>query len=58
MKIDEIIDDTHPEETALASQADRSIMETLELLGLPQRSSQIIPVGKDTVRFNKETTIN
>jgi hypothetical protein len=49
---------THPEGTALASPADRSIMETLELLGSPQRSSQIIPVGKDTVRFNKDTTIN
>ncbi|MDG9931262.1 LysM domain-containing protein, partial [Pseudomonas sp. GD04042] len=49
---------THPSSTALASVGDRLVMETLELLGSPQRSSQIIPVGKEVVRFNKSTTIN
>ncbi|WP_044290863.1 RHS repeat domain-containing protein [Rivularia sp. PCC 7116] len=44
---------THPGGTAAASQADKDLLETLELLGSPQRSSQIVPSGKDVIRFDK-----
>ena len=47
---------THPGGTPWASSADMNVMRYLETLGSPQRSSQIVPVGKDVVRFNKDTT--
>lgn len=31
-------------------------MRFLEAIGSPQRSSQIVPVGKDVVRFSKDVT--
>ena len=42
---------THPSGTAFASQADMDVLNLLKLVGSPQRSSQIVPVGKDVVRF-------
>ncbi|OQS43057.1 hypothetical protein, partial [Chromobacterium haemolyticum] len=42
---------THPGGTAFASQADMDVLNLLKLAGSPQRSSQIVPVGKDVVRF-------
>jgi hypothetical protein len=47
---------THPGGTAAASQADKNFLEALELLGSPQRSSQIVPSGKDVIRFNKSSS--
>ncbi|WCM27853.1 hypothetical protein NDN01_02675 [Sphingomonas sp. QA11] len=46
---------THPRGTRVASQGDMDVLRTLELLGSPQRSSQLIPVGRDmTVRFDSK----
>jgi hypothetical protein len=42
---------THPGGTSFASQADMDVLELLKLAGSPQRSSQIVPVGKEVVRF-------
>jgi hypothetical protein len=41
---------THPGGTSFASQADMDVLDLLKLAGSPQRSSQIVPVGKDVVR--------
>lgn len=49
IKIDK---DTHPAGTAYPSSADMSLLNRLRRLGSPQKSSQIIPIGKDTIRFN------
>ena len=46
-----LINHTHPRGSAFASEADYNVLEVLKLLGSPQRSSQIIPVGKAPVRF-------
>jgi hypothetical protein len=43
---------THPGGTAGASLADMRIMKYLESIGSPQRSSQIVPSGKDVIRFS------
>ena len=42
---------THPGGTSFASQGDMDVLDLLKLAGSPQRSSQIVPVGKDVVRF-------
>lgn len=43
--------------TGGARLGDRLVMERLEAIGSPQRSSQIIPIGKNgTVRFNSSGT--
>ena len=47
---------THPGGTAWASPQDMNVMRFLEAIGSPQRSSQIVPVGKDVVRFSKDVT--
>ena len=48
---------THPKGSVGASLGDRMVMKRLEAIGSPQRSSQIIPIGKDgTVRFNSSGT--
>jgi len=46
---------THPRGTAWASPADMDVMHYLEAVGSPQRSSQIVPVGNDVVRFNSNS---
>ncbi|VYU71770.1 hypothetical protein [Metakosakonia massiliensis] len=43
---------THPGGTAYASSADMKIMLRLKNIGSPQRSSKIVPSGKDVVRFD------
>jgi hypothetical protein len=46
---------THPGGTAFASQADMNLLQALKAIGSPQRSSQIVPVGKNTVvRFGPQ----
>jgi hypothetical protein len=50
-----LITHTHPGGTAYASQADQNLLKTLELLGSPQRSSQVIPSGGTAIRFNKSS---
>ena len=48
---------THPKGSEGASLGDRLVMKRLEAIGSPQRSSQIIPIGKDgTARFNSSGT--
>ncbi|MDT0140819.1 LysM peptidoglycan-binding domain-containing protein [Acidovorax sp. PRC11] len=47
---------THPGGTPWASPQDMNLMRSLEAIGSPQRSSQIVPVGKDVVRFSKDVT--
>lgn len=48
---------THPGGTPWASGPDKKVMEKLRLLGSPQRSSQVIPVGKGrAVRFNENNS--
>jgi hypothetical protein len=47
---------THPRGTASASQADLRLMKFLQSIGSPQRSSQIVPVGKEVFRFNSNRT--
>lgn len=42
---------TNPGGTSFASQADMDVLDLLKLAGSPHRSSQIVPVGKDVVRF-------
>jgi hypothetical protein len=42
---------THPGGTAYASDADQKFLQNLIDVGSPQRSSQIVPVGKPVVRF-------
>ncbi|EED8424912.1 RHS repeat protein [Salmonella enterica subsp. enterica serovar Losangeles] len=42
---------THPGGTASASTADYRVLKILRSLGSPQRSSMIVPSGKDVVRF-------
>lgn len=42
---------THPGGTPFASQADMDLLGFLKAAGSPQRSSQIVPVGKDVIRF-------
>jgi len=42
---------THPGGTPFASQADMDLLDLLKAFGSPQRSSQIVPVGKPPVRF-------
>jgi hypothetical protein len=49
-----LINHTHPRGSAFASEADMNLMKLLEQIGSPQRSSQIIPVGKSPLRFNAE----
>jgi proteasome lid subunit RPN8/RPN11 len=47
---------THPKGTPFASPGDMNFMRQLEMIGSQQRSSQIIPVGKQPVWFNKAGT--
>ncbi|WP_157768579.1 hypothetical protein [Burkholderia ambifaria] len=47
---------THPGGTLWASSSDMKIMQLLEMSGSPQRSSQIVPVGNDVIRFNKNSS--
>ena len=47
-----LINHTHPAGAAYPSSADMSLLNRLRRLGSPQKSSQIIPIGKDTIRFN------
>jgi hypothetical protein len=42
---------THPGGTAAASTADKNVLKLLQQVGSPQRSSQIVPAGKQTIRF-------
>ena len=44
---------THPGGTAAASGADRNVLRLLQQAGSPQRSSQVVPAGKDVVRFSQ-----
>ncbi len=47
-----LINHTHPGGTAAASPADRRVLQYLADSGSPQRSSEIIPVGKNyTIKF-------
>ena len=49
-----LINHTHPAGTPFASPADRKLLDNIEKSGSPQRSSEIIPVGRDkNTRFNK-----
>lgn len=48
-----LISHTHPRGTARPSPDDLILMELLEQAGSPQRTSQIVPVGKDPVYFDK-----
>lgn len=48
-----LINHTHPKGTCFPSDADMQLLKRLEILGSPQRSSQIIPIGKDSIRFDK-----
>ena len=45
---------THPGGTPFASQADMDLLDLLKSVGSPQRSSQIVPVGKPPVRFGPD----
>jgi len=47
------ISHTHPGGTRVASQADKDFLKALELLGSPQRTSEIVPVGGKPFKFNK-----
>jgi hypothetical protein len=47
---------THPQGRAYASEADRNLMRYLREIGSPQRSSQIVPVGGQVVRFDEYGT--
>jgi hypothetical protein len=51
-----VIYHTHPSGTAFASQADMDMLKLFQQVGSPQRSSQIVPVGKDVVRFGTDYT--
>ncbi|MEM0578781.1 RHS repeat domain-containing protein, partial [Flavobacterium polysaccharolyticum] len=49
-----LINHTHPAGSSIASKADLKLLENIENSGSPQRSSEIIPIGKkETSRFNK-----
>lgn len=52
-----LINHTHPGGTASPSQADRELLISLSLSGSPQRSSSIIPIGKQTVRFTSKGVV-
>jgi RHS repeat-associated protein len=45
---------THPGGTRYASGADKAILERLEELGSPQRSSQVVPMGQEVKRFKAD----
>ena len=47
-----LINHTHPGRTAYPSEKDMELLEQYQFLGSPQRSSEIIPIGKENVRFN------
>lgn len=49
-----VIYHTHPGGTAYASQADMDMLKLFQQVGSPQKSSQIVPVGKDVVRFGTD----
>ena len=47
-----LINHTHPSGTAFPSKADMKLISLLEQIGSPQRTSEIIPIGKlETVKF-------
>jgi len=49
-----LINHTHPAGSSIASKADMKLLENIENSGSPQRSSEIIPIGKkETSRFNQ-----
>lgn len=52
-----LINHTHPNGTAYPSNQDRILMERYQQFGSPQRSSEIIPIGKNNIRFNKNGLI-
>jgi hypothetical protein len=45
---------SHPGGTPYASSADMRLLDLLKSVGSPQRSSQIVPVGKPVVRFGPQ----
>ena len=47
-----LINHTHPGGTASPSSADKLLLGRYQQLGSPQRSSEIIPIGKENIRFN------
>lgn len=49
-----VIYHTHPGGRAYASQADMDLLKLFQGVGSPQRSSQIVPVGGDVVRFGTD----
>lgn len=47
-----LINHTHPCGTAYPSSEDKILLGRYMQLGSPQRSSEIIPIGKGNIRFN------
>ena len=52
-----LINHTHPGGTAYPSSADMLWLQRFQQLGSPQRSSEIIPIGKENIRFNAKGLI-
>lgn len=52
-----LINHTHPGGTAYPSNQDKILLKRYQQIGSPQCSSEIIPVGKNTIRFNKNGLI-
>lgn len=48
-----LINHTHPNGTAYPSGKDKYLLNQYQQLGSAQRVSEIIPIGKNNVRFNK-----
>jgi hypothetical protein len=46
-----LVNHTHPGGAAFASEGDIKVLNALKKVGSPQRSSEIIPLGKAPVRF-------
>ena len=49
-----LISHTHPRGTAFASNQDKRLLRLLNILGSPQNTSTIYPVGKKPIRFGRE----
>ncbi|MBD5134557.1 MAG: hypothetical protein HDT39_01130 [Lachnospiraceae bacterium] len=47
-----LINHTHPGGTAYPSRKDKILLRRYQEFGLPQRTSEIIPIGKENIRFN------
>ena len=52
-----LINHTHSGGTAYPSNQDKILLKRCQQIGSPQCSSEIIPVGKNTIRFNKNGLI-